>query len=314
MWSTSRNSASSSIEVPSAGVLLEQGAYGVRDLPAAAVPDGDVDDDAVHVAGLGRQLLEPPGGLGGQEVQGPDRVQPPAALGGEVRDRLLDDHQQLRELRGRTVEHEKARMRGIRERRARDGFIHRSDGELSRALRASSPHRHSRADGHDALNGGRERPALFENSALERIRFARLRFLYEFGEPQGGPAAAESLGIAHVLLAGHRAASADRGVGRTGDEKEADAYWATRPRESQIGAWASRQSEPLARRDELLLEAKRIAELYEGREIPRPARWSGFRVVPDRIEFWKNMPHRLHERVVYERDDSDVWKKTLLNP
>jgi pyridoxamine 5'-phosphate oxidase len=98
------------------------------------------------------------------------------------------------------------------------------------------------------------------------------------------------------------------------DDKEADAYWATRPRESQIGAWASHQSQPLARRDDLLLEAKRVAEIYEGREIPRPPRWSGFRVIPNRIEFWKNMPHRLHERIAYLRDDSGTWQKLLLNP
>lgn len=98
------------------------------------------------------------------------------------------------------------------------------------------------------------------------------------------------------------------------DDKEADAYWATRPRESQIGAWASHQSQPLANRDELLLEAKRIAQIYEGREIPRPPRWSGFRVIPNRIEFWKGMPARLHERISYLRDNSGAWTKSLLNP
>jgi pyridoxamine 5'-phosphate oxidase len=98
------------------------------------------------------------------------------------------------------------------------------------------------------------------------------------------------------------------------DDKEADAYWATRPRESQIGAWASHQSQPLANRDDLLLEAKRIAEIYEGRDIPRPPRWSGFRVIPNRIEFWKGMPARLHERIAYLRNESGAWTKTLLNP
>ncbi|HET9887156.1 MAG TPA: pyridoxamine 5'-phosphate oxidase [bacterium] len=98
------------------------------------------------------------------------------------------------------------------------------------------------------------------------------------------------------------------------DEKEADAYWATRPRESQIGAWASHQSQPLAKRDDLLLEAKRVGEIYEGRDVPRPPRWSGFRLIPDRIEFWKGMPARLHERIAYARDDSGTWTKTLLNP
>jgi pyridoxamine 5'-phosphate oxidase len=98
------------------------------------------------------------------------------------------------------------------------------------------------------------------------------------------------------------------------DDKEADSYWATRPRESQIGAWASHQSQPLAKRDDLLLEAKRVAEIYEGRDVPRPPRWSGFRLIPNRIEFWKGMPARLHERIAYLRDDSGAWQKVLLNP
>jgi pyridoxamine 5'-phosphate oxidase len=97
-------------------------------------------------------------------------------------------------------------------------------------------------------------------------------------------------------------------------EREADAYWATRPRESQIGAWASRQSETLASRDLLLAEERRITERYAGREIPRPPRWSGLRVIPHRIELWKGMPHRLHERVLFTRGRSGVWEKTLLNP
>lgn len=99
-------------------------------------------------------------------------------------------------------------------------------------------------------------------------------------------------------------------------EEEADAYYASRARGSRIGAWASRQSRPLDAYDTLVRRVNEVEAEYEGRDIPRPPFWSGFRVVPERIEFWFGRPSRLHERELYMLRGGDAagWTKTLLYP
>jgi pyridoxamine 5'-phosphate oxidase len=103
--------------------------------------------------------------------------------------------------------------------------------------------------------------------------------------------------------------------GRLGrlERDESDAYFATRPRGKQVGAWASAQSQPLASREELEARCAEIDRRYHGQPVPRPPFWGGYRLTPDRIEFWKAGDSRLHDRFLYTREEGG-WRVERLNP
>ncbi len=95
---------------------------------------------------------------------------------------------------------------------------------------------------------------------------------------------------------------------------ESDEYFRTRPRESQLGALASPQSEVIESREFLEQSLRELAELYRDRTVERPAHWGGYRIKPERIEFWSSRPGRLHDRILYERQADGSWTIKRLAP
>lgn len=103
------------------------------------------------------------------------------------------------------------------------------------------------------------------------------------------------------------------GVATKTTREEAEEYFATRPRESQAGAWASHQSSVLTDRQELEDHFASVVKQFDGKEIPCPDFWGGYRVMPNRFEFWQGRASRLHDRIYYERSDKD-WEISRLSP
>ncbi|MCX7993002.1 MAG: pyridoxamine 5'-phosphate oxidase [Fimbriimonadales bacterium] len=98
------------------------------------------------------------------------------------------------------------------------------------------------------------------------------------------------------------------------DEAEADAYFATRPRGHQLAAWVSPQSELIPDRNWLERRASEVEQEFEGREVPRPPYWTGYRLVPDSFEFWQGRRNRLHDRLLFTRQPEGGWKRARLAP
>ncbi len=96
-------------------------------------------------------------------------------------------------------------------------------------------------------------------------------------------------------------------------DAESDAYFATRGRDSQLGAWASDQSRPLDARETFEARFEEMKARFDGQDVPRPPNWGGYRVTPERIEFWQDRAHRLHERRLFTRD-GEAWNEGLLFP
>ena len=97
------------------------------------------------------------------------------------------------------------------------------------------------------------------------------------------------------------------------EDADADAYFASRARDSQLGAWASNQSRPLDERATFERRFNEMTDHFGGQDVPRPPHWGGYRVVPQRIEFWSDRPHRLHERRLFVRN-GEAWSEGLLYP
>lgn len=173
----------------------------------------------------------------------------------------------------------------------------------------------------EPFDASRAALATCDRSGRPSVRFVLVK---EFG-PEGfvvytnlGSRKARELGEnAHAALAFHWSTLGVQvrveGPVEPQPKDRADRYFGSRPRGSQLSAWASRQSEAIVSRESLEARYAEVARRFEGGDVPRPPFWGGFRLVPARIEFWKDRADRLHERTLYERADAG-WRTTRLAP